>query len=86
MKPNQLHDLEHGAVEAAVKETIKPLLEAMLGSLWGHGVRDLNQMTPDDFAPLCTALSDDKAFNDAVKQCFLAYTRAIRLELTNLQG
>jgi hypothetical protein len=86
MKPNQLHDIEHGAIEAAVKETRGDILSALFNEMWAHEVKDLTQMKADDFNAMLTALSESKQFNDAIKKCFLAYTRAVRLELTNLRG
>lgn len=83
MKPNQLHDLEHGAIETAVKETAGDMLSALFGEMWGHGVKDLSQMKTEDFNAMLTAIAESKPFNAAIKKCFLAYTRAIRLELTN---
>jgi hypothetical protein len=83
MKPNQLHDIEHGAIEAAVKQTIQPILEALLGGLWLHGVRELKAIEPDTFQQMCIAISDSEQFNEAIKKTFLAYTMAVRLELTN---
>jgi hypothetical protein len=85
MKPNQLHDIEHGAIEKAVKQTIKPILESLLGCLWNHGVRELKAIEQDTFQQMCIAVSDDREFNNAMKATFLSYTQAIRLELTNLK-
>jgi hypothetical protein len=83
MKPNELHDIEHGAIEAAVKETVGDLFSALLTELWEHELKDLTKMKADDFNIMLTAISDSKPFCDAIKKTFLAYTRAVRLELTN---
>ena len=83
MKPNQLHDIEHGAIEAAIRINSSALLQAVLECVFNHSVLDLTTVDEEKFQLLCIALSGDKNFSDAVKQLFLAYTHAVRLELTN---
>lgn len=86
MKPNQLHDLEHGAIEAAVKMNMKPMLEEVLRCLWNNGVKNLADLNEGKISELCIELGGDGVFTETIKQCFLSYTHEIRRELTNLKA
>jgi hypothetical protein len=82
MNPLKLEKAEAAAFDAAIETNIGDLVGAVMKVLWDNGVRDLDAITGDRFAPMIEKIFEDGEASKVIAKIFLGYANQIRKDMT----
>lgn len=66
------------AIEASAQATLSPIFQA----IWELGIRDVADMTPEQYAQISERVVSSPEYREAVRQMFFAYGNFVRVSIT----